>query len=273
MKKIIVLIILSLCFSACENETKFADEPGRKEIKKIEQSIKKDTFNYLPTSTTGQVVHHKYYTLSYDEDYENSEWVAYSLSPKQLSRAQRQRPYFIRDPDVKTESAHYKNYYPNGYEKGHLVPAADMRFSEQAFNQTFYTSNVSPQDHEFNAGIWNDLEKQVRYWVKRYGKLYIITGGILKKNLERIGREGVAVPDYFYKIILDKNNPKHPRMIGFIIPHKASKETLKTFIVSIDSIEKRTGIDFFSSLPDSLEEHLESTVHPEEWKFVHFERY
>ncbi len=259
----IFLLSISLFF-ACQNHTK-ADSS-----KDINISIK-DTFDFLPVSTTGQVVKHTYYSLSYNEDYENAEWVAYSLSPKQLSSRQIERPYFVRDPLVKTRSAHYKNYYPNGYEKGHLLPAADMRFSEEAFDDTFYTSNVSPMDHYFNSGIWNNAEKQVRYWVKRYGKLYVVTGGVLKPGLERIGREHVAVPDYFYKVILDYKNSKKARVIAFLIPHKDINKDLKDFVVPVDSIEKLTGIDFFPALPDSLENKLEAEKHPEQWRFVHFE--
>jgi endonuclease G len=269
-KQITVIIILFLFtgYFSCENPSHTKPRSSQE----IKQNIK-DSFNYLPTSTTGEIVYHKYYSLSYHEEYENPEWVAYSLSPEQISKAQRKRPYFIRDPKVSTRSAHYKNYYPNGYEKGHLLPAADRRFNEEAFDETFYTSNVAPMDHYFNSGIWNDLEKQVRYWAKRYGKLYIVTGGVLKPGLERIGRENVAVPDEFYKIILDNNNPDKPKMIGFLIKHHDSLVSPKVFVVSVDSIEKITGIDFFPSLPDSIENNIEKEVHPEKWKFVHFKRY
>jgi len=265
MKKLRLLFIsfwLIGLTTGCQNEVKPEYQPGISAVK--------DTFNYLPTSTTGQVARHHYYTLSYNEEYENAEWVAYSLSPKQISSRQIERPHFIRDPLVKTRSAHYKNYYPNGYEKGHLLPAADRRFSIEAFDETFYTSNVSPMDHYFNGGIWNKLEKQVRYWAKRYGKLYIVTGGILQPGLERIGREQVAVPDYFYKIVLDYKNPKKVRAIAFLIPHKDLHQDLKTFTVSIDSIEKLTHIDFFPALPDSIETPIEAQKHPEQWRFVHF---
>ena len=263
MKKLLFFIILISLTLSCE--------PGVKE-KPVNDTFvsKKDTFQFLPVSTTGQLVRHRYYALSYAEAYENAEWVAYSLSPGQLSRRQIERPHFIRDPEVKTKSAHYKNYYPNGYEKGHLLPAADMRFDIDAFDDTFYTSNVSPMDHYFNSGIWNRLEKQVRYWVKRYGKLYIVTAGVLQPGLERIGREKVAVPDYFYKIVLDYKKPENARMIGFLIPHKDLQDDLKKFVVPVDSIEKITGIDFFPALPDKIEERLEAKIHPEQWRFVHF---
>jgi len=263
----LAFLLVILFFNSCDNYF-------NQNFPKTEQEIKKeikDSFNFLPSSTTGQVVFHKYYSLSYNEKYENSEWVAYSLTPKQISYRQIERPYFLRDPLVKTKSAYYKNYYPNGYEKGHLLPAGDRRFSEEAYDETFYTSNVAPMDHYFNSGIWNNMEKQVRYWTKRYGKLYIVTGGILQPGLERIGREQVAVPDYFYKIVLDYKKPGKARMIGFLIPHKDITDDLRKFVVSIDSIEKITGIDFFPALPDSIENRLEAQTHPEQWRFVKFE--
>jgi endonuclease G len=263
LKKTILQFIIFILLFSCKTEH---NNPQKNTLQN------KTNLEFLPTSTTGVVVHHNYYSLSYNDDYENAEWVAYSLSPKQLSRRQIERPHFVRDPELeqKGRSPHYKNYYPNGYEKGHLVPAADMRFSIDAFDDTFFTSNVSPMDHYFNSGIWNNLEKQVRYWTKRYGKLYIVTAGILQPELEKIGREKVAVPDYFYKIILDNNDPNKPKMIGFIIPHKKSEEDLQNFVVPVDSIEKLTGIDFFSALPDTIENKLEAEQHPEQWKFIKF---
>ena len=159
--------------------------------------------DFLPTSTTGAIVTHNYYTLSYSEKHEQAEWVAYSLLAEHISNANFNRPYFEKDPKVATQSAHYKNYSNSGYDKGHLCPAGDRKFSKFAFDETFLTSNISPQNHKFNAGIWNRLEQKSRYWATKYKELYIITGGILSANLKSIGSEKVTVPNYFYKIILD----------------------------------------------------------------------
>lgn len=263
--KIITSIFFFILLFSCQSSNKNESYTS--------STTSKDTFNFLPTSTTGQVVHHDYYSLSYHEEYENAEWTAYSLSPQQIKYQKFKRPYFIRDPKVKSKSAHYKNYFPNGYEKGHLVPAADMRFDIDAYDDTFYTSNVSPMNRDFNSGIWNMLEKQVRYWVKRYGKLYIVSGGVLQPELKRIGKEEIAVPDYFYKIVLDYNHPRNPRIIGFLIPHKNIKKDLKEFVVPVDSIEKITGIDFFYTLPDKIENKIEAVKHPEQWKFIKFKKW
>jgi len=119
---------------------------------------------YLPTSTTDEIVEHEFYTLSYSERHEQAEWVAYELKKNQLSHSNLERPYFIDDPQVETGSASWKNYKHSGYDKGHLCPAADRRFSRKAFDETFYTSNISPQLNDFNAGIWNNLEQKTRYW-------------------------------------------------------------------------------------------------------------
>ncbi len=224
------------------------------------------TFNYLPTSTTNQIVKHQYYTLSYNEKYEQAEWTAYKLSPNYIKRIKRKRPYFIYDKAVKTKSAFYRNYKNSGYDKGHLVPAGDMKFSETAFNDTFFTSNISPQNHQFNAGLWNRLEQKVRYWTTKYGDLYIITGGILKNGLKTIGKEKVAVPNQFYKIILDYS-VNQPKAIAFLMPNKNSEKPLYKFVTSIDAIEKLTGIDFFHTLPDSIENELEAVNDYKAWSF------
>lgn len=136
-------------------------------------------FDFLPTSTTGQIIHHQFYALSYHEKYEQAEWVAYELTKEQLLGRAIKRPYFEQDPMVTTQSAHYKNYKDSGYNKGHLCPAGDRKFSTEAYNETFFTSNISPQTYEFNSGVWNRLEEKVRYWAQKYQEVYIITGGIL----------------------------------------------------------------------------------------------
>lgn len=223
-------------------------------------------FNYLPTSTTGQIIKHKSFALSYAEKYEQAEWVAYSLSKNDIVSINRKRPYFIEDPKVKTTSASWRNYKKSGYDRGHLCPAGDRRKTEISYNETFYTSNISPQKHSFNAGIWNKLEQKTRYWAKKYNHLYIITGGILKDNLKTIGSEKVAVPNEFYKILLDYTQPEI-KAIAFLIPHQESKKPLYDFVVSIDEIEQKTGIDFFSHLPETLENELEKSSNYKNWNF------
>lgn len=231
-----------------------------------ETSIETDGFNFLPTSTTNQIVRHNYLTLSYHEDYEQAEWVAYELKATHISNTNKERPYFIYDKKVKTKSANYRNYKGSGYDRGHLCPAGDRKFNAQAYNETFLTSNISPQRHGFNSGIWNRLEQKTRYWAKKDKHLYIVTGGILKKGLKTIGQENVAVPEQFYKILLDYSKPQI-KAIAFLIPHKDSNAPLYEYVVSIDKIEQLTAIDFFPDLPDTVEIPLEKSSNFKNWSF------
>lgn len=241
----------------------FVGPANNHELVKAGEQAKSDTNTFLlPSSTTGQVIHHQGYSLSYSEPHEQAEWVAYELKKSHLSKANYKRPYFEVDQAVKTGAASWKNYKDSGYDRGHLCPAGDRRYSKQAYDETFLTSNISPQDPEFNAGIWNELEQAVRHWANKYDGVFVVTGGILKGNLTTIGQERVAVPDQFYKIVYDPGNEK---MIAFLMPNKNSGAPLREFVVSVDSVEALTGIDFFPELEDTLEDHLEAMVDYRLW--------
>ncbi len=237
------------------------------EIVKEGKAIKENTnAYYLPKSTTNQIIHHQNYSLSYSEPHEQAEWVAYELKASHLSSTNHKRPYFEIDDAVKTGAAHWRNYKKSGYDKGHLCPAGDRRFTKEAHDETFLTSNITPQDHRFNAGVWNRLEQKVRYWAKKNDGVFVVTGGVLSANLKSIGDEAVSVPNQFYKVILDNTNGKI-KMLGFLMEHKDSDLPLYKFVVSVDSIETLTGIDFFPKLDDSIEDQLEGSSSYKSWSF------
>lgn len=218
----------------------------------------------LPATTTGTIIQHSYYTLSYREEHEQAEWVAYALNKNQIVNNEFDRPYFIEDAAVESGSADWKNYKNSGYDKGHLCPAGDRRFSYEAYSETFLTSNISPQNREFNSGIWNFLEQKVRTWAKKYDGVFIITGGVLNENLPAIGYEKVSVPDQFYKIIFDPTASPY-KVIAFLIPNQPTSESFYKYVVNVDHIEELTGIDFFPQLPDPLESDLESKIDLKSW--------
>jgi endonuclease G, mitochondrial len=233
----------------------------------VDDHLKTKIPSYLmPNSTTGAIVSHNHFMLSYNESFEQAEWVAYMLKQGHLTHDDRKRPYFIEDPKVKSKSADWRNYKGSGFDRGHLCPAGDRRFSEFAYNETFYTSNVSPQNREFNAGVWNRLEIQIRKWVKRYGTLFIVTGGVLEQGLEEIGEEDVDVPMYYYKIVA-KGDAENLEVIAFLMPNVESTEPLDQFVISIDKIEKMTGLDFFYKLMDSEQMQFENTPSASGWRF------
>ena len=225
--------------------------------------------DYLPGSTTGQVVGHRYYTLSYSEEHEQAEWVAYILYKNRLEKDWVERSeLFVQDPYVDTKSAKSSDYRNSGYHRGHLVPAADMAFDEKAMEETFFMSNISPQAANFNKGIWRELEELTRSWAKKNKKLYVVTGPVLAFPPKgTIGDNEVTVPQAFYKVLLDLTDPQE-KGIAFVIPNEVSFEPLYKFAVSIDYVEEATGIDFFPELMSKeLEEELEASFNSDLWEF------
>ena len=223
--------------------------------------------NYLPTSTTNQVIHHKYYSLSYSKIHKQAEWVAYQLSNENVSNINVVRKdRFKVDPQIaKSESAKHSDYYKSGYHKGHLAPCRDFLYNQEAMLESFYYSNMSPQNSSFNTGIWKKLENQVREWAKENGHIYVVTGGILETASTNIGN-GVSVPIFFYKIVL-VHTKQSTKAIAFILPNRKSKRLLSYYVTYIDFIEEITGIDFFSSLSDEIENELESQINSDNWIF------
>ena len=266
-KKPIFTIIAIIIIIGLYSYEHFQNSEEKAEIVKEGQSVKKNTNEYfLPTSTTNQIIHHQNYSLSYSEPHEQAEWVAYELKASHISSTNHKRPYFEIDEAVKTGAAHWRNYKNSGYDKGHLCPAGDRRFTKEAHDETFLTSNISPQEHEFNSGVWNRLEQKVRYWAKKNDGIFIVTGGVLKDNLKTIGEGKVAVPNQFYKIILDNTNGKI-KVLAFLVNHQDSDLPLYKFVVSVDEVEALTGIDFFPELEDTIENKLEASSSYKNWSF------
>lgn len=220
---------------------------------------------FSPLPSYGQVIKHKYYTLSYNEQHEQANWVSYTMTSDMLEGDIERGSYFSKDDKVKTESVSTDEYKKSGYDRGHLVPAVDMSFSEEAMDQTFITSNISPQHPSLNRGIWRVLESTIRQWVERDKELHITCAGVLKEGLEKIGYEDkVSVPEYFYKVILDNKEPEL-KAIGFLFPNKKCEGNIMDYAITIDSVESLTGLDFYPILSDSLEEALESNINPRLW--------
>lgn len=268
LKRVLLITVLStIVLVSCKEQEKGADNASSEQLnsKSDSSNFNPLTFDdYLPAPSENQIVAHKYYTFSYDNNAEQAEWLAYELKENYIVNNDFKRPYFIEDKLVKAKSADWRNYKKSGYDRGHLCPAGDMEFDKNAYNDTFYTSNISPQDHDFNAGIWNRLEQKVRYWSTKYDGVYVITGGVLKKTTKTIGTESVVVPDYFYKIVFDDDHNKL-KAIAFLMPNKKSDAPLYTFVVSIDQIEEMTGIDFFPKVNDDIENALEKNSGYKDW--------
>lgn len=219
--------------------------------------------DFLPVPAK-DLVRHKYYTLSYNEQFEQANWVCYVLTDSMVVNGGEERSNkFMIDKLVATGSAKSSDYTKSGYDRGHLCPAADMGFNRVAMEESFMMSNISPQAPDFNRGIWKELETSVRKWAKLEHRIIVVTGPVFKENKGSIGLDEVAVPGYFFKIIYDETDS--PKMLAFVLPNAKSDRPLTDFAVTTDEAEKLTGYDFFSQLPDELENKLESRVDLSGW--------
>lgn len=243
------------------------------------------------------------YTICYREEYEQPEWAAYTLTAEKLVKNTSRDDNFRPDPKISTGSASLADYKGSGYDRGHLAPAADFAYSEEAMSDSFYLSNMSPQNGSFNRGIWAKLEAAVRDWAGETLITYVVTGPVLEKPASEygfIGANEVSVPEFYYKALLfvyedgvvaategtsgATGSAKTPAALttagasadalisattsdgqqvwlfatGYLLPNEKSNADIASFTVSIDDVESRTGLDFFSLLPDVYEDALEA---------------
>jgi len=230
---------------------------------KIEKSVQDADMSKLEipvisNGKQGQILQRTGYALSYDSKNKTPQWVAWELTKEETRGQEERSTEFFPDPDVIGSQVVTYDYSHSGYDRGHMAPAGDMKWNKQAMQESFYMSNICPQDHNLNTEDWNDLEMKAREWARRYGKVYIVCGPIYNgKRNEYIGEHRVKVPDAFFKVILINNDNKQ-YALGFLFENEAGERPLEEYLTSVDYIEKLTGMDFFSLLPDEIEERLEN---------------
>lgn len=263
---VILVVVLIVVAALLQHKTSSAD-PFLKPIStSIQKATQKPALPFSAQSTHPcQIVEHTYYKLCYSEEHEQALWTAYVLEGESLKKSTIRRTNdFREDPKILTRSARLEDYKKSGYDRGHLVPAGDFKWTEQGMSETFYMSNISPQRHDFNAGIWENLESHVRHWARKNGRLYVFTGPVFGAKIQKIGPDKVSVPTAFYKAIYDLDEPEK-KAIAFLVPHKPTQRSIRDFAISIDSLEKVTGINFFPELEDKLENVLEAQCKPKAW--------
>lgn len=220
----------------------------------------------------GEVIHHAAMSLQYNEEHEQAAWVMHAISPKILEGAIGRSNDFRPDPKVKSGTAVEKDYFISfekdgkieyegfGYDRGHLAPSADFRWSRKALSESYFYSNMSPQLPEFNRESWAELESLIRSYVLRTkNTLFVVTGPILENNLPKVNRSinGISIPNQYFKAILD---PKTKTGLAFLLPHKKCKSPFSTYAISIDSLETLSGWNFFSLLSNEIEEIAEKNI-------------
>jgi endonuclease G len=224
-----------------------------------------------PKLKSGQrTVWHAGFGLIYNEEHEQPQWVAHMILPDVLEVCKERTDVFLEDPDIKTGSATQSDYSPQSpkkYDRGHMAPAADLRWSDKAVAESFYYSNMSPQRSTLNQGLWADLEIDIRGYVRFFEDtpVFVITGPVLKKSLPKLldKADGVSIPEQYFKVVMDFDRG---RAIGFLIKQNATKRTkLQNVAMSVDDLEKITGLDFFYGVSNAKEKRMEAEFNPEVW--------
>lgn len=221
----------------------------------------------IPTSLVHrqeQIIRHSGYTVSYNEDLRIPNWVSYELTRRETKGKEKRSDRFIADPLVKGVIATNEDYSRSGYDKGHMAPAADMKWSATAMKESFYFSNMCPQHPQLNRRGWKKLEEKIRDWAVADSAIIVICGPVIKKPTKTIGKNKVAVPQQFFKVVLSPF-AKPMRAIGFLFNNEQSVDPLSAYVVTIDSIERLTNMDFFAPLPDEIENKIEAKSNYFEW--------
>jgi endonuclease G, mitochondrial len=210
-------------------------------------------------------IKHTHFTLSYNEGDELPSWAAYALTPEMAKALGTVKEKYAEDPLVSTNSSSPKDYKDAGFVMGQLVPTEDMLLDLKTAQETYLMSNIVPQKVGFNKFLWKGLEQLTREWAKEGNTLYIAAGPVLADGpFGSFGKNKVAIPLRYYKVIMDLNGE---RAIGFVFRVNTSSGTLTSYALTVDEVEKATGIDFFMNVPDDLEQKLESTLNLKKWNF------
>lgn len=205
------------------------------------------------------------YTVSYNEDWLIPNWVAWHLTSDRLSGpAKRKGIPFAEDEDAPGVHADTYDYVRSGYDRGHLCPAGDNKWSQRAMEESFLLTNICPQAPGLNRGDWNEMEIQCRKWAEQYGDIYVVAGPILYRGRhKRIGKHRVVVPEAFFKVVLCMSG--EPKAIGFIYKNEDGDRPKGDYVNTVDEVERITGIDFFPSLPDDIERRVEAEANLDDW--------
>ena len=199
------------------------------------------------------IVVHLGYTASYNHTTLIPNWVAWELTTEEANGKEEGQYSFSRDPDVAFPKASREDYSNSGWDKGHMAPKADMKWSLRAIEESCYFTNICPQDHEMNSQAWRKIEELTRRLARRHGAVYVVCGPIVGEGrLGTIGRAGVQVPDAFFKA-LAVATPDGYRTVGFLVDNSPQDGSPRRYAVPVDSVESVIGRDLFPSLPEEVE--------------------
>ena len=265
-------LALLLLFSSCSNGSNFknvkesigklSDAVENTETRTESNASSDDDYDkvMIPAALNDrpeQILKRKGYVTSYNKDTKLPNWVAWHLTAAHVNgTSSRKGIKFQEDEDVPSPRATHYDYVRSGYDRGHMCPAGDNKWSDTAMEQSFLLTNICPQNPNLNRGDWNEMENACRDWAAEYGDVVVVAGPIFYKgNHKKIGKNKVLVPEAFFKVVLTLGD--NPKAVGFIYKNNSGNRPKDAYINSVDDVERITGMDFFPALPDSIEDKIE----------------
>lgn len=258
---VVVIALAAGCLTRQEEEQQLPQPAEPDEEFSIALAIPQFT-----KDTESQIAEHTGYTVSYNRKRKNPNWVVYELTAEEAKGTEARNGEFIPDPLIKGKQGDNRDYSRSGWTRGHHAPAGDMKWSKESMKESFYLSNISPQNENLNNGVWKSIEEIARDNAARYGKVLIVTGPVFttENGLGEIGKNRIKIPNGFYKVLLIHDGSY--KGIGFYCDNVAGKKKLSSYAMSIDSIEQITGIDFFHKLPYEIENRVEKEYNWSVWR-------
>lgn len=272
---LLFIAVIALCScDLAKNNKALISEAGKAQVEELDQkdgeagacdasagaaeADDKLVMQTSPKGTPDQILERTGYVASYNKTNLLPNWVAWHLTAERTEgSAKRSGVDFAEDTEVPEPRATDWDYYNSGYDRGHMCPAADNKWSKKAMEESFLFTNMCPQNGNLNRGDWNEMEMACRKWAKKYGDLYIVCGPILYKGKHKtIGKNKVVVPEAFFKVVLRTGDD--PQAIGFIYKNTSGNRPKDSYVNTVDEVERITGIDFFPSLPDDVEKKVEA---------------
>ena len=272
-KNSIFALFLALCAVGCRQQPAAMEQAQKSTFR---QEVSKTAVQSRPVTTldllkqqvgrgTSEIMlARKAYTTSYNKQTRTPNWVAWTLTKEHTyGKLLRKNERFEEDTDVPQPRATYQDYYNSRYDRGHMCPAGDNKWDQQALTESFLMTNICPQNHGLNKDDWNELEMQCRTWARYYGELTIVCGPLYQGEPKFIGKNKVQVPSGFFKVVY-RSKPSQ-EAIGFVFQNNGTSQPWRGLACSVDSIEKLTGYDFFPQLPDDIENRVEASERLRDW--------
>lgn len=271
---LLALLLLAVCYSfqhesnyevVLHEKTSEKEEVQCKNIADGDALVDEDIqVNFVYTQPYTNVLHRMSYVASYNQELLIPNWVAWHLTADHTDGDVPRDNEFYEDIEVPSPRATNEDYRRSGWSRGHMCPAGDNKWDEKAMQESNLLTNICPQNPELNSGVWNVIERNCRKWAKKYGDIYIVCGPVLlNREHETIGTNKIVVPEAFFKVVL-RMNPE-PAAIGFVIRNNEGKKKRDQFVNTVDDVERITGYDFFSSLPDDIEDVVEAKASINDW--------